>query len=332
MDDSGEFGLVIPYEKNEFGRFLAGLLRSPKQIEFRTAIDFFIGVDDILSIDEALFQRLKEQQRYDEVEFKVSIRYSDGLRYTYPDRSEFSKHAYISKAQPVSIDVQWVFLLHLPGESVPQKQEVQVEFSTNDEAFIYSRNLSFESISDYEYARKKGGQAGFDIRHTHVTIGSDFAAILRVLLQGFHADKSAISSILMSNWLAWVWRGVTVFSGVAAILYCVMLMNAAIIDLGGGADSVIGNGFLSISITLTLVVSVLSGVAIISLSETLLKRIRRRPPSIIALTTSERLKGEKLLSAFERRKLKIASALLVNLIVGVIGSILATQLMSSLAG
>lgn len=332
MDDSREFGLLIPYERNEFGKFLAGLLKSPKSIEYRTAIDFLVTTETVLSVDKALFQRLKEQQRYDEVEFRVSIRYADGVRYTYTDRKGFDEHAYLPESHPVSIDIKWVFLLDLPDESVPQKQEVNIDFDVNGGERLYSKYASFESIADFDYARQKGGQAGFIIHHTHVTLGADLAAILTALLKRLDSEKSTAHKAIMSKWFGWVWRGVAIFTGVAIVLYGLLRLNGAIVSFGGGPESVVGNGFLSISITLTLIASVLSGVGIASFSEMLLQKIRMRPPSAIALTTGELQRAEKKIKSFGRRKMEVAAALIANLLVGITSSILAAKLLASLAG
>ena len=169
--------LSLPFNREEFAQFLTSLLGRPQEIRRQVVGRFEIQLNELVNLYYLVEQRLQQNEAA-LVDFNTTIEYNDGTTVNLNSFDSLTSYNEIKPVISTSASMQWTYLVKFPDKEVPEKQEIEVNFSSSDyvdEEVVYD-------IVGRTVVRKhpslRPGPCSFRIAHTSRSWGTDIEALL----------------------------------------------------------------------------------------------------------------------------------------------------------
>jgi len=322
---SGQGGIHIDCPPQEFGRFIADLLKSSRTMSNTFGIVFDIGRSDIFDVVSLIRQRIREQHEHSLVESRAEIVFVDGRRTIINNLDEFESYADIGSKLAKSVSVSMVFLMKTPSDPVPQKQSISFKFSAKlnlstpkgPRIVISEEPIFYESYASYK------------IDHTLVSFGEDMSNLLDRKLQSFMLED--LNSRLYNRWYFMIFYTTVVLLlsiGIAVLLG--KLIGRAMLSSSplGIADGI--TALQSVGVYLYAIIA--SAAVTIILSVVAFEWFFKPRPSFIRLSTLADSESRRQLKMHRKRLVAFAGTAVVSIAIGVMSSLVATGVWESLWG
>ena len=181
MGDQASHVVVLPCEPAQFRDFISGLLGRPQKIGRSISGPFDVKKDDLENIYYLIEQRLHSQNDATLMSFRAKITFSDKSYVELNSLMELLTYSELKPLISVSVQLSWIYLVKFSNKTAPEKQEIEVIFSTfpgympeygdND---LQSRRVVYDS-SGSNYL---SGNIFIQINHTDRTWGTDIDSLL----------------------------------------------------------------------------------------------------------------------------------------------------------
>ncbi|WP_063658931.1 hypothetical protein [Aliivibrio fischeri] len=184
LDDNEKYQLVLPCDVKDFRTFISSLLGKPQ--EERGAIEgtFHAEIKDISNIYHLIDQRVTQQNDSSLVNFSLKVLYDNGTSIVHNKIEQFESYFPTSNTTPVEIILTLSYLIKFQTSKTPEKQEVEVVISLDD-----------DRLRKYK-AWFSGGVFEYSIKHTNRTWASDIANVLKNHSTNFMKKKTRFLKLL----------------------------------------------------------------------------------------------------------------------------------------
>ena len=123
--------LQIDIPRQNLGAFLSSFLGQPRRTRKTFIEPFSIDHSFICNLDRIIDQRVAGQQRATLTSFTASIYFDDGREQTETSREAFQAFKDTSLSRSKGLTVIWTYLVEFPGRDTPEKQEIELNISTD---------------------------------------------------------------------------------------------------------------------------------------------------------------------------------------------------------
>jgi hypothetical protein len=170
--------VVLPCEPEHFRDFIAGLLGRPQTIERFVPGRFEIERGNVEDLYHLLDQRISSQNDATLIQFTARIIYDDDSSVLLNSFFDFAAYNEVRPLISRGIYVTWTFLVKFRNKQYPEKQQIEVGFSTSVD---YGTSKIRELIPERIVSQKPG--MIFRVNHTDRSWGTDMEALLTGYLQ-----------------------------------------------------------------------------------------------------------------------------------------------------
>lgn len=176
--DSTEVAVVIPCDPKDFGEFIGSLLGKSQEIEKSIYGKFFIEKDNIEDIFHLINQRVSQQNSGVLVSFTITIYYDDDSNVRLNSIDEFLRYAEVKPRLSLGFNMTWVYLIIFSGNKVPEKQEIDLGFSSDHRRRRRRTALDVEIYSALDGPGELEGRFKLRVRHTVRSWGVDIESLI----------------------------------------------------------------------------------------------------------------------------------------------------------
>jgi hypothetical protein len=273
--------IVIPCSPNDFGQFISGLLRVPKELRYARATPFILRFDDIRDFDRLIEQRISDQSRYSKASANFSAYYSDGTSVHCGEIEEFSSHANLNGSLCNRISMEWVYLIEFPQNKNPQKQQIRVEFYTSYGPKSYKKDeIDIHDLTSTSFFGE--ALAEFSVHHTNATFGYDMANLLKERIRRL-STPSKLQRIVRRSWFKVPWFLLFGVSGAGLSLSISSSVNNFLTFNAENVVEILLSGGLVSALAIATSLSVILVITFIALGSFLHDTIEKAKPSFIIL-------------------------------------------------
>lgn len=229
--ETGRGAVVLPCEPDQFRNFIAGLLGRPQTIERSLRGPLEVGRVEIESLYHLLDQRVSSQNEATLIQFTVRIIYDDNSSVLLNSFFDFTNYNEVKPLISTAVHLSWTYLVKFRNKNFPEKQEIDVSFSSTNNAWATGRIAEVAEEDDFPFpflTRALRGNAFIHINHTDRTWDTDIDALLSGQIRTFvhresnyrefarkHSGKLGLATGL---WLfSWRHTQSTIFLGVLLI-------------------------------------------------------------------------------------------------------------------
>ena len=149
--------------------------------------DFMIGREDLLGLHHLIEQRVHYQNEAQLVQFVAALRFDDGLSVEIGSIEEFERYAEVRALVTHHVSLSWVYLVKFIGRNTPERQKIEVTFTTRSEVPDYVDAMYMARRLRYTDSLRTTTGAIIRISHTMRSWGMDLESLLtdhvRVLLR-----------------------------------------------------------------------------------------------------------------------------------------------------
>ncbi len=173
-----KYTIALPCEPDQFSDFVSKLLGKPQTITKSFVGSFDITEEDIKNAYHLVTQRVKQQNKSSLIQFTVKLIFNDDSSVLLNSFDEFLSYAEVRPLVTTQVHLSWSFLVQFEDKSSPEKQEIDLGFSTRAGNMI----SVFESEDSMQIPLAKllggGGIISFRVKHTARTWGADIEALI----------------------------------------------------------------------------------------------------------------------------------------------------------
>jgi hypothetical protein len=166
--------LTLPFDESQFKDFIVNLLGVQQRIDRTIKGIFVIGLDEILSINSLINQRVEQQNSGKLIQLQSQIYYDDGSSITLNSLLELETYNEVRPLISIAIRLTWSFLIQFPGKNTPEQQTIVL--------FINSYDKYYSSID-------------IQIEHTARSWGYDIDILLQQQIESLIIERSSIEKI-----------------------------------------------------------------------------------------------------------------------------------------
>lgn len=334
------YEVTLPCSPEDFRDFIGGLLGKPQVAEQRIAGSFEVDLASLTNLHHLVDQRIHQQNDAHLVQFLAKIVYDDDSSVQLNSFEDFARFQEVHPKISVGVSLTWIYLITFQRKNVPEKQQIDITFSSTEGLFVDGSLASFSRGPDIRIA----------VSYTERTWGQDMQSLLVGHIGGL---VKAVSPL--RQWAATRSDLLGLGSGVAFVLASavgVMIASDALINsqvaiatklFGAPAStlaqlaerieylvSVTGQGlwprfaFAAVVLLLVaLVLSVVFGVLVTSIAEI-------RPRAFILLTDAARANRTRQQDADRRVWFARVGSIVASLAGGIVSNILYGKYFASL--
>lgn len=205
-EDGTEMGHVrLPVAHKDLKDFVVGLLGRPQIVRRTIRQPFRVGNGEVLSLHDALYQRVERQNGAQLVRFISVIGLEDGSSIELNGINAITTHNEIKPVSVTSLVLEWVYLLQFPDKPAPEKQVVTVIFNAQG---LQHRLLKGLLTIDLTMSDEMVPRGSMHVRlaHTERTWGADIDSLLDAKLRGFRRRPTR-SQTALREWAGWIGLG-----------------------------------------------------------------------------------------------------------------------------
>lgn len=192
-----EYAVQLPCAPETFAEFIAELLGKPQSIEQRIIGQFELTKSDIENTFHLVHQRVTQQNEAFLVQFAVKTFYGDGSSVLNNTLTDFLHYTEVRPLVSVGVLLSWTYLIKFQDKSVPEKQEIELSFSTDDDGSLTLRDG--ELIATQIMFRRPSGAIFLRINHTARTWGVDLESLLANHVKVFLREEPKWQRILYKH-------------------------------------------------------------------------------------------------------------------------------------
>lgn len=215
--NEGKGVVMLPCGPDDFKDFISGILGKPQTIERQIPGPFTVNRDNIRDLYHLIEQRVLSQNEGALMQFTSRIVYDDNSSVLLNSIDDFLNYNEVKPLTSRTVVLNWVFLLTFRNRKAPEKQSIDVTFSSE---IGYSFSHKFGPITESVIDLLANGMS-VRISHTDRTWGSDIDSLLLGALERLTAEKSKIRESV-NNCSGWI--------GAAAFLTCMSLSIWGVIE------------------------------------------------------------------------------------------------------
>lgn len=182
--DDEKYQLVLPCDVKDFGKFVSSLLGKPQEEKGKVVGNFHVTPKEISNIYHLITQRVSQQNDGSLVDFTIEVLYDNGSSIVHSDVQQFESYYPTSRTIPTEVVMNFVYLLKFKNKDTPEKQNIEVAISLDQERL--HRSSSWDAGGIFEYS----------IKHTDRTWASDIANVLEN-----HATNFVVKQTGFKKWL-----------------------------------------------------------------------------------------------------------------------------------
>jgi len=167
--------LSLPVNNNDLGKFLSSLLGQSQVLERKFRGCFDINYNNLLSLHEAVDQRICRQAEANLCNFRAVIYFSDDSKRTLTTLNDFKSHQEIQDKRTTEVRIEWTYLVKFPGRELYEKQEItfHCRIDSGKESAVIYRNIYEVNVIDIR------------VDYTERTWGNDMEKLLGDLVERF---------------------------------------------------------------------------------------------------------------------------------------------------
>jgi hypothetical protein len=214
--------LILPFDQDEFGKFISGLLGKPQTIQAVIRGTFEISDQDIESTFHLVQQRVTQQNAATLVQFSVKIDYEDESSVLLNSLAAFRGHVEVRPLASVAAHLSWTYLITFHDKTVPEKQQIDLSFLASARGVVGEDQIYFELP-----ARPLRSHIFLRISHTARTWGVDLEALLTGHVKSLFKVESKLGRLIYRN-SGWVGIGSGALFYAASVVYAIRLTTSLI--------------------------------------------------------------------------------------------------------
>ena len=321
--------------REQIGSLFRNTSKSSKVIFGALRGVFDLTRNDIENFFHLVDQRVGEQNSCDDILCEVSIYYSDGTSRKFPSIGEFKNYSETKKRIPTVITLHITHLIVFPDNEMPEKQQIDIEIraseSTSETIDMVATDNRVRMAGDkvqFGVGRENAdyGIISYTINHSRVSWGLDLEGHIvsqierlleiptkwDVLLNKLAGPLNIITTVFVGLYICNL-----IIDGFFSFLYKTdgALTPDAILDI---AANYLINGQIAKYIVASLVVSIIIFVLFSAFVSAVIRSMKKPKPSFIILDRSDKINKTARLKNYNRRWIKFAGIIAVNLLVALL--------------
>lgn len=217
--------IVLTVENEQLGNFVSSLLGQPQSIDKVFTIPFDANHNYFTHLIELIKQRLDQQNNYELVSFQATIGYKDNTRRKLNTIEAFK--TFSESLSLISTDLNFKFgiLIHFPNKQIPEKQEIDINFSTStNEKRYYARSIFDLALRNKEYT---SGIIAVELNHTERTWADDMLAIIENSFNEIWIKESNLKKITRS-----IFSFIRLDSSFFTMIFATLFMIVLLVNIG----------------------------------------------------------------------------------------------------
>jgi hypothetical protein len=221
--DSGPIGVLLPCTQEEFGRFISNLLGRPQKIRRIKDCTFDLARSDIENVYHLVDQRVS-QNGGTLIEFTATISYNDHSSVELKSLEELLHYREVRSLISRSLSLAWTYLIHFPGTKAPERQSIELNFTTN------GLKAAPGSIIIGERPFPLGSAIFYEIAHTSRTWGADIESLLNGHIETLVQEETGLKKLIYthSGWIGLF----------ASLIFMLLVVVGALVAANGVAASI----------------------------------------------------------------------------------------------
>lgn len=174
--ENQNFSVMIPCAQDDFAKFISGLLGKPQTLERLHSVSFEVNRQGVENMFHLVDQRVRQQNEASLIQFTVRVVYDDDSSVLLNSIEDFSQYSEVRPLVSVGVHLSWTYLIRFQGRSVPEKQQIEVTFSTGMGGAMIRGYSIFPMLDALSlFAR---GYVRTEVKHTARTWGVDIDSLL----------------------------------------------------------------------------------------------------------------------------------------------------------
>jgi hypothetical protein len=164
--------LTLPFNEDQFKRFVTGLLGTPQTITKRIKGNFELSLKDLQNFHDLINQRITQQNNGHLIQLQTKIYYDDESSVLLSSYGELVTYNEVKPVVSEAVKMTWSYLIQFEDKKVPEKQEIEIMIISTP-----LRNI----IEDGDipiFRLNFSGEFRISIKHTARSWGSDIEALL----------------------------------------------------------------------------------------------------------------------------------------------------------
>lgn len=196
--ENGDKEISLPFNTEHLGDFISGLLGQPQSIEKVFTTPFIADNDYFIHLITLIKQRLEQQNIHEFISFQATIGYKDKTRRKFTSVEAFTSYSESLNLISTEVNFKFGILIHFPKKDIPEKQEIDIDFSTAENE-LHGYPISI--ISSVLGRKKVSGVIVAEIYHTERTWADEILKLIENSLDDI-VIKESKSKTIVRNILA----------------------------------------------------------------------------------------------------------------------------------
>jgi hypothetical protein len=164
--------LTLPFEGEQFKKFIASLLGKPQSISKRISGTFEVHLSDLQSLHDLVIQRVTQQNNGNLIQFTAKVYFTDESSVQLGSYDELVTYNEVKPIISEAVKLTWDFLIQFSDKDHPEKQVVEVLIISS----VDRQTIEANDIPLFFY--RPNGEFRINIEHTARSWGSDIESLL----------------------------------------------------------------------------------------------------------------------------------------------------------
>lgn len=171
-----QFGVMLPCEPKDFGKFISSLLGKPQTLEKLFKGVFSISKKELFDIHHLLDQRIHQQNEATLTQVTAKIFFNDDSSVLLNSLEDFEHYNEVRPLRSVGVTFSWSYLIKFHRKETIEKQQIDLTFRSGSAG----REILFEDGLYMTRGHSWTGPGGVFLRisHTERTWGLDIESLL----------------------------------------------------------------------------------------------------------------------------------------------------------
>ena len=184
--------VILPFNEEQFYSFIQGLLGRPQTIDKGFTKSFALTRNDVAHVHALITQRLAQQNSSHFVGLNARLFFSDDSSVTFASIEDLNSYNEIKPVKVTSIFLSWSFLVTFADRDSPEKQQIDLTFSSDEVPQPYR----FRYSSAFHRIRFVEGNIALSIQHSARSWGADIENMLTSYVESLARTESKLVSFL----------------------------------------------------------------------------------------------------------------------------------------
>lgn len=191
--ENGDKEISLPFDTEHLSDFISGLLGQPQSIEKVFTAPFIADNDYFIHLITLIKQRLEQQNIHEFVSFQATIGYKDKTRRKFTSVEAFTTYSESLNLISTEVNFKFGILIHFPKKDIPEKQEIDIDFSTAENE-LHGYPISI--INSVLGRKRVSGVIVAEIYHTERTWADEILKLIENSLDDIVIKESSTKTIV----------------------------------------------------------------------------------------------------------------------------------------